>query len=286
MEREYGSLIRGALAAARKNKNAERNSSGARYGLFASLIDGMETLPKTLAASLPKGAIRRQTAVRRIMRNESGGWRVELLDGPPIDAAGVILATEAHASARMVDSLDPELAVQLRSIPYASSAIAQVCFRRDQVGHPLDGFGAVIPIIENRKILAISFTSVKLAGRAPTGSVLMRVFVGGATQPELFDLDDASIESIVLDEVGQLLGIKGSPQLIQIARHARAMPQYTLGHQDRVSKIQELAAKHSDLILAGNAFDGVGIPDVVRAAQEAAERLIKSLAGPAAISAA
>jgi oxygen-dependent protoporphyrinogen oxidase len=287
MEREHGGLIRGAMAELKKNKNADRNDSGARYGLFATLIDGMETLPKALARSLPPGAVRTVTAVRRIIRSEQSGlWRVELLDGPPIDAAGVILATEAHASARIVDGLDPELALQLRSIPYASSAIATVAYRRDQLVHPLDGFGVVVPAIEGRKILAVSFTSVKFPGRAPAGTVLLRVFVGGATQPELFDLDDAAIEAIVHDELGQLLGASGPPMLIRVGRHPRAMPQYTLGHLDRVAAIRRRVAHLPRLILAGNAFDGVGIPDVVHTAQNAADDLLEALAKAAAVAAA
>jgi len=283
MERDHGGLIRGAMAELKKNKNVDRNASGARYGLFASLSDGMETLPRALANSLPPNSVRTDTSVRRITRTEQGtAWRVELLDGPPIDAAGIILATEAHASARMLDSLDPDLALNLRSIPYASSAIVTVAYRRDQLVHPLDGFGAVVPAIENRKILAISFTSVKFPGRAPSGTALLRVFVGGATQPELFDLDDLAIESLVQEELSQLLGASGAPLLIRVARHPRAMPQYTLGHLERVATIRRRVARHPRLILTSNAFDGVGIPDVVRAAQSAADALLDALSNPAA----
>jgi oxygen-dependent protoporphyrinogen oxidase len=287
MEREHGGLIRGAIAQARKNKSADKQASGARYGLFVSLIDGMDTLPKALARALPPGTVQTGTAVRRVVRPEGGGpWRVELLDGPAIEAGGVILATEAHASARLLDGFDPELALHLRSIPYASSAIVTVAYPRDQVTHPLDGFGAVIPAIEGRKVLAISFSSIKFPGRAPSGTVLMRVFVGGATQPELYDLDDAAIEALVLEELGQLLGATGTPLLIRVARHPRAMPQYTLGHLDRVATIRQRLLRHPRLILAGNAFDGVGIPDVVRAGQESADALVRALADPAAPAAA
>src|SRR5262249_26028226 len=140
MERDHGGLIRGGLAEAKNARGDARKESGARYGLFASLIDGMDTLPKALAASLPKGALRLRTSVRRVTRPEPGGpWVVETLDGAPIEADGVILATEAHASARLLDSHDPELALSLRSIPYASSAIVTIAYARDDVAHPLDG---------------------------------------------------------------------------------------------------------------------------------------------------
>src|SRR5205814_1611214 len=143
---------------------------------------------KALAAALPAGTVRTGTAVRKISRNDPiSPWRVELLDGPPLDASAVVVTTEAHASARLLDGVDPNLALQLRAIPYASSVIVNIAYRRDQVAHPLDGFGVVVPAIEKRSILAVSFLSMKFPNRAPAGTVLMRVFLGGATQPEIFD---------------------------------------------------------------------------------------------------
>ena len=195
---------------------------------------------------MPPGTVRTGPAVRRISRNDPvSPWLVELLDGPPIEADAVVLATEAHAAARLVDGFDPELALQLRAIPYASSVIVNVAYRRDQVAHPLDGFGAVVPAIEDRSILAVSFLSVKFPRRAPAGTVLLRVFVGGATQPELFDLDDEAIKTIVRRELAVLLGATGEPLLVEIGRHSRAMPQYTLGHLDRVAAIRRQAGPAS-----------------------------------------
>lgn len=278
LEREYGSLIRGALKQARANKALDRGASGARYGLFASLDAGMELLPQTLLQSLPRDAVRLSTPVRRVVRPDAQGpWRVELLDGSVIEAGAVIIATEAHAAARLLDGQDPELAQQLRAIPYASSVIANVAYRRDAVTHPLNGFGAVVPIVEGRQILAVSFTSVKFPCRAPEGTVLMRVFVGGATQPHLFDLEDTQIATLVRQELAALLGVRGEPLLIEIGRHTRAMPQYTLGHRERVAAIRDSLERHPGLELAGNAYDGVGVPDVVRAAREVADRLLARL---------
>ncbi|WP_422926359.1 protoporphyrinogen oxidase [Singulisphaera sp. PoT] len=278
MEQEHGSLIRAAFRQSREARSAEKNSSGARYGLFVSLDEGMETLPRELVAALPRGTVRTNSPVRRISRTDPiSPWRVELLDGDPIMAHVVILTTEAHASARLIDGYDPALALQLRSIPYASSAIVNFAFRRDQVSHPMDGFGAVVPAVEGRNILAISFLSVKFPSRAPEGSVLMRVFLGGATQPELFDREDDELVAIARTELGELLGVKGEPLLVEVGRHSRAMPQYTLGHTDRVSAIREQLAKHSCLALAGNAFDGVGIPDCIRGARIAADSALAAL---------
>jgi oxygen-dependent protoporphyrinogen oxidase len=161
-----------------------------------------------------------------------------------------------------------------------------IAYRRDQVAHPLDGFGAVVPALEGRSILAVSFLSVKFPGRAPAGSVLMRVFVGGATQPELFDLDDTAMESLVRGELATLLGVSGEPLFVDVARHPRGMPQYTLGHLDRVAMIRSRMKRYPTLGLAGNAFDGVGIPDCIRSGQEAAESILSALAAAEATAAA
>jgi oxygen-dependent protoporphyrinogen oxidase len=287
MEREHGSLILAALRQRRESRSAERNSSGARYGLFVTLADGMDTLPRALAGSLPPGTVRTGTAVRRISRHDPGSpWLIDLLDGPPLTATAVVLATEAHASARLIDGFDPDLALRLRAIPYASSVIVNIAYRRDQVAHPLDGFGAVVPAIERRSLLAVSFLSVKFPRRAPAGTVLMRAFVGGAMQPELFDLDDDAIVSLVRRELGELLGAGGEPLLVEVGRHPRAMPQYTLGHLDRIAAIRIQAARHGRLIVTGNAFDGVGIPDVIRNAHDAADSTLRALADPASTAAA
>jgi oxygen-dependent protoporphyrinogen oxidase len=278
MEREYGSLIAAAWRQGREARSAERTASGARYGLFVTLDEGMDLLPRTLASALPPGSVRTETAVRRVIPPGGGDpWRVELLNGPPVEADAVLITTEAHAAARLVDGFDPEMALHLRSIPYASSAIVNIAYRRDQIAHPLDGFGAVVPAMEGRSILAVSFTSVKFPGRAPAGTVLMRVFVGGATQPDLYDMPDHEIEALARRELGELLGATGEPLLAVVGRHPRGMPQYTLGHMDRVAMIKQLVERHRGLIIAGNAFHGVGIPDCIHSGQESAEAILSAL---------
>jgi oxygen-dependent protoporphyrinogen oxidase len=281
MEREHGSLIRAARREPRDQsaRRGNQQASGARYGLFVTLNDGMDTLPRTLAESLRRGTVRTGVTVRRISRNEPvSTWLVELLDGPPIEADAVVVTTEAHAAARLLDTQDPTLALQLRGIPYASSIIVNVAYRRDQISHPLDGFGAVVPAIENRSILAVSFLSVKFPNRAPAGTVLLRVFIGGAIRPDQIDLDDTAIAQVVERELGSLIGATGAPLFLEIGRHPRAMPQYNLGHLDRVATIRRNLTRHPRLYLAGIAFDGVGIPDCIHAAELTADALLDSLA--------
>ena len=278
MEREHGGLIRGGRHQRRTSHDEQSGTSGARYGLFQTLADGMEALPRALADALPVGAVRLGDGVRRVGRDRPDGpWRVERLDGPPLEAQAVVLAVEAHAAARLIDREDAELALELRSIPYASSAIVQLAYHRDQIAHPLDGFGVVVPIIEGRQILAVSFTSVKFPSRAPSGTVLLRVFMGGALQPDLAELPDDRLEAIAREELAGLIGASGVPLLCRVARHSRAMPQYTLGHLDRVASIRGRAAALPGLILAGNALGGVGVPDCVRIGREAADSALAAL---------
>ncbi len=286
MERRYGGLIRGVRRQSRAARRAAAKNSGARYGMFVTINGGMGRLPSALAAALPPGTVETSAVVRRLAQVDGGLWRVEYLDGRVREAEAVIVATEAHAAARLIDGFDPDLSRDLRSIPYASSAIVSIAYPRGQISHPLDGFGVVVPRIEGRSILAISFTSVKFPSHAPAGTVLLRVFVGGATQPDLFQLDDDAVEALVRRELGGLIGASGEPLLVETARHARAIPQYTLGHLDRVSQIRERARRYPGLILAGNYLGGVGIPDCIHSGQEAARAALVQLSALRGVAAA
>jgi oxygen-dependent protoporphyrinogen oxidase len=191
-----------------------------------------------------------------------------------IEADAVIVAVPAAAASALLRSADPALADALAAIQYAGSAIVSLGFAREDVAHPLDAAGMVVPRGEGRRILAVSFSSQKFPGRAPEGSVLMRTFVGGALDPETAALDDDHLVPTVLAELRDVLGIRGGPQIIQIDRWQGAMPQYTVGHGDRVANIRRLVAAHRGLALAGAAYEGVGIPQVIASGQAAAGTVI------------
>ena len=146
------------------------------------------------------------------------------------------------------------------------------------VANPLNGSGLVVPAVENRRILSVSYASRKFAGRAPEGDVVLRTFVGGALQPEMLDHSDDELIQIVRAELGAILGVRGEPRFAVVSRHKRAMPQYHVGHLDRVRRIEELTAAHPRLALAGNAYQGVGIPDCIGSGERAAERVFRALA--------
>lgn len=275
MERKYGSLIRGARrrAAAQKGAAAEARSSGARYSMFVAPRDGMSSLVDAIAARLPENCVRLNSPVREIVSRDDGRWDVTANDrAETFDA--VIVAAPAPRAAEMLRGVDAEMCDDLSRIEMASSAVVSVAYRRGQIGHPLDGFGFVVPIADGRQTLAGSFSSVKYEGRAPDGFELMRVFVGGACQPELADLPDDDLREMVHAELVQLLDVTGEPHLTEITRWRQAMPQYHVGHLDLVSRIEARAAELPNLSLAGNAYRGVGVPQCIRSGEAAAERVL------------
>ena len=178
---------------------------------------------------------------------------------------------------------DPALALQLRAIPYASSLIVNIAYRRDQISHPLDGFGAVVPAIEGRSILAVSFLSVKFPNRAPAGTVLLRVFIGGADPSRPARSGRCGDHRAGPARAGRL---DRQPPVNPCSCGSAAILGRCLstisGHLDRVASIRRNLAKYSRLYLAGIAYDGVGIPDCIHAAEMTADALLDALANPAA----
>jgi len=274
MERESGSLWAGERRRLRRQSSAAE-AAGARYGQFATLASGMETLPRRLADDLRSRGVRFVAgSATRLDRAADGRWRVE---GSGLDAAittadSVVIATPARVAASLLAGVDPAIAADLAGIDYAGSCIVSLGFARDCVAHPLDAAGMVIPRVARRRILAVSFSSSKFPGRAPPGCVLLRVFVGGALDPEAMELSDDELVKLAVGEVRDLLGARGEPLLARVERWARAMPQYHVGHVARVARIEAGLARHPGLALAGAAYGGVGIPQVIASGQAAATR--------------
>jgi oxygen-dependent protoporphyrinogen oxidase len=281
MERRDRSVIlamrrQGRARAAAPNAGAD---SGARWSLFVSFADGMQTLVDALARRLPEGALRLGARVQAV-ESLADGWRLLLDDGGELRAARCVLATPAFVTAGLVRPFDAALAGELAAIGYASSATVTLAFERAAVPHPLDGFGFVVPAVEGRSLIACSFSSVKYAGRAPADAVLLRVFCGGALATEMMALSDDALTEAARRELAALLGITAAPRLVRVHRHARAMPQYEVGHLARLRRIDDRVAAHRGLALAGNAYRGVGVPDCVASGEAAAARVL-GVEGPA-----
>jgi oxygen-dependent protoporphyrinogen oxidase len=284
MERRHGSLIRAARAqrqAAERSPEGTSRESGARYGLFASLRGGMSELVDALVGRIESaGTIHRDKGVRGLRRRSeaAGGFELETADGREHSFDVVILALPANRAAELLSPIDAELSAALGEIEYASSAIVVTGHHERDIEHPLKASGLVIPAVEGRQILSISFASRKFAGRAPAGEVVLRTFVGGALQPELLQRSDEELTRLVRSELGDILSVRGEPTFVRISRHDGAMPQYCIGHRERVARIVTQLAGHPTLALAGNAYEGVGIPDCVQSGENAALRVFSALA--------
>ncbi|MCA9215068.1 MAG: protoporphyrinogen oxidase [Planctomycetales bacterium] len=278
MEQTAGSLTAAARREAVRNANASSklSGSGARYGQFLAPKRGMSSLIDALARQLDPTSINFQRAATGISRADSK-WQISFADGTNENFDGVICCLPSMVASRLVHKLDDELASQLSSIEHASSTVVCLGYSQDQFRRPLDAFGCVIPIIAGRKCIAISFSSMKYPGRATSQNHLLRVFIGGAVQPELATLDDAESIQLAIDEVQSILRVTGSPNHIFVQRWTDTMPQYHIGHLDKVDSIRKRLSQHPGLEIESNALDGVGIPQRVHAAETAAKRVVEAL---------
>jgi oxygen-dependent protoporphyrinogen oxidase len=292
MEREHRSLIRALRKQNSRKVSADNQSetSGARYTLFLSFDRGMQVLTDTLeerissfgsqisTAASGQTSIRVNTAVESITLEYGDGersskWKLTTSGNETLFADAICLALPAYVSSRLLSTIDPQLAAALAGISYASSATINLGFKRDDIPHPLDGFGFVVPFIEKRSLIACTFSSVKFAGRAPQGHALLRAFVGGALQPELLELNEGELLARVLRDLRDLLGIERAPLFAEVTKWERSMPQYHVGHLERVKRIETCLAALPGLVLAGNAYSGLGIPDCIRSGEAAADSI-------------
>ncbi|MEK7783538.1 MAG: protoporphyrinogen oxidase, partial [Candidatus Binatota bacterium] len=278
MERSRRSLIWAMWREQWRRSPREHAGSGARWSLFVTLLGGMQELVDAIAAQLPKEAIHLNTNAAELEWNTAEKiWTATTDRGRKFEADGVILALPAYASADLLSSLAPDLTRELRAIAYSSAATVSLAYRLGDLPRGINGFGFVVPAAESRKIIACTFSSVKYPGRAPVGAVLLRAFVGGALQSHLFAQDDRTMETSVRQELADLLGVRAEPLFCRIYRHPRSMPQYHVGHRERIRRIETHLNKFSALGLAGNAYHGVGIADCIHSGEEAAERLLQKL---------
>ena len=279
MEQRHGSVIRGLRIAERARAAAgakTQGTSGARWTLFATLRNGIGALPDALAASLGE-SVRLGVEVKQIAPR-ADGCTIVTESGEQISADAVICAAPTYAAARMIRAVDPHLADLLGAISYASAATVNMTFHESDFPAPPNSFGFVVPIIERRRIIAGSFTSMKFENRAPAGMILARVFIGGQLQTAMMQLDDDAMVTAAREEFRELLGVTAAPRFAIVRRWPDSMPQYEVSHLDRVAEIERTAAAIPRVALAGAAFRGVGIPDCVRAGEQAAAAILDLLA--------
>ena len=290
MVAEHGSLYRAMRARQRSATTHPTNGGerGARYSLFIAPQGGMRQWIEAFEQPLRDVDVQQGVCIKSVKRQSddvsgNNAWSIERDSGQPPAAGagrsdlfdGVVLAVPTMRAAQMLQTHEEteSLAQQLNAIPYAGSVVVALGYRRNQISRPLDAFGSVVPRHEGRPVLAFSYSSLKFPGRAPDDRVLIRSFLGGALQPQLVDEDDATLITYVQHELRELLGVTGTPELCRVIRWPNAMPQYQIGHLQRLSKIESRVAELPGLCLAGNGYRGVGIPQCVASGKRAAERL-------------
>lgn len=273
LEREHGSLIRGAIR--------RRDTSGGPRGRILSFPDGLEEMPRALAAPLGP-ALRLGTAVRSVRRRD-GQWELATgADGSETweRFSAVICALPPDALARIRLETGPA-AGRLAALPaMEQSPVVSVFtgFRRGDVAHPLDGFGLLAPSVERREILGTLFSSTLFPGRAPAGHVALTTFVGGARQPELTQLDDGEVLRRVRRELGDLLGVRGEPVWTHLQRWPHAIPQYTMEFGARAAAYAAVEAEAPGLFIGGNGRDGISLSYCLESGRRLAEAASRAAA--------
>jgi oxygen-dependent protoporphyrinogen oxidase len=278
LEHKYGSLARGALSMRQQMAARGQSTQGSRSAFLTPTTGLAEIVEKLVKSLMLNGAdLRLNMTVKSVARDNMalGTWRVTLDTGEALEADSIILATPAPVTGSLLASFDPELATVLESIPYASTATVTLAYRQSDLSRLLDGYGYVIPRREGRRALACTWTSTKFPHRAPDGYALIRVFVGRAGQESDIPWDEAGLLDLAREELEFTLGIIAEPLVSRVFIWESAMPQYNLGHPEKLAQIDAALEKHPGLALAGNGYRGIGIPDCIHSGELAVEKILK-----------
>jgi oxygen-dependent protoporphyrinogen oxidase len=286
LEREHGSLVR-ALVALRWSKLGEGGGGGSGggggpagpAGRLTSFESGMAELGEALAASLAGHFVLGRPAVAVSRVGGGAGWRVEFADGRSEFCDVVALATEPWRAARLVTAVGSALTAVLAEIPAAPVVVVALGFGAYDVRQRLDGFGFLVPPNEPLRMLGCLWSSATFARRAPAGRVLLRVMLGGSRDAAVLDLPDDRLVRLVLSELDRTMGLRGSPHMIRIIRWPTGIPQYTIGHGERLTRIARELERLPGLFLVGNGYRGIALNDCVANAQAAAGAILASCGG-------
>ncbi len=285
LETRYGGLIRGMILGAReRRKRAETAKDRSRMFSFAS---GMQTFPDTIGKVLGD-RVRLSSTVKsvRMVRDggENGAHRFEISyerggTVRSLSADSVILAVPAHVASGLIRVFSGRAADELGAVYYPPVAEVFLGFREDQFNIPLDGFGYLVPAKESRSILGTIWSSAIFPGRAPAGHVALTTFVGGSRQPELLERGDGELVQLVLDEIRSIMGARGEPVFTQSIRWRQAIPQYTLGYQSLLDRLESLERAVPGLFLCSNYRGGIAVGDCVMSGRSTASRVEEYVAG-------
>jgi oxygen-dependent protoporphyrinogen oxidase len=273
VESEHGSLIRGLIRLQKQaRKQGRKDTPGpGPGGNLTSFRSGMSLMTDTLAAGLGS-RVRTDTPVAGISYG-AGQYTLHLVHGGSEDFDSVVLAAPAWAQADILSDMAPDISRLLGEIEYPALTVVCLGYRERDTQGCMDGFGFLVPSRENKDILGTVADSNVFPGRAPAGRVLYRTMVGGARKPRLAELPDEQLLDRVRSNLRDIMGLEADPEFVKIYRHERAIPQYLVGHAQRLAAIEQKLAAFPSLILTGNAFRGVSLNDCVLNAEKTAQEV-------------
>jgi oxygen-dependent protoporphyrinogen oxidase len=280
LEQNYGSLLKAFIAVRRKVEEMRRKYP-AQPGekprtFFTSFVNGMQQLTDSMAEAAGCEKMRTGLAVTSLHCTGKGKWSAQLSGGPTIDGEAVIIATESWAAEPLIRPYDKVIADALATIPTSSSATISIAFNESEVGLDLNAFGVLCPFVENRALMAATYSSTKWPGRAPKERVLLRGFVGGPHNQEILKRSDEELVQIVLAEFRDILGLNpfAKPLFHRVFRWDLGMPQYNLGHLHRITLIEDRSAQMPGLAFAGGCYRGVGVPNCIESGERAVSKIL------------
>ncbi len=278
LEREHGSVIKG-MRKALANAPPSPRSSGEATTMFMSLRGGLSELIRSLVETLRKRGVGLMAGGECLEIQpptlESGVFHVTLENGDRLPADAVVLATPTYQTARLLRAFQPETASLLDGIPYASTATISMGYPAESIASQIRGFGFVVPRKEQRPLLAATWTSLKWPDRSRPGETLIRCYIGGRGRETVLEQDDHSLVECVRRELTSMVGITAAPTYTEVHRWRQGMPQYVLGHRDRLAKVQEQLANSPGLYVTGAGLYGIGIPDCIREGTKVGKRLLQ-----------
>jgi oxygen-dependent protoporphyrinogen oxidase len=273
MESEHGSLVRAMFA---RRKEAQAGGPAGPGGRLTSFKNGLQELTDALARSLGDRLLL-NSPVAHISDLGRRGLRIHLAEGAPLDADAAVIACPAWHASGMVRSMDSDLTRTLQEIPSAPLAVAHLGYRREAIGHPCEGFGFLVPRGEGVRILGALWVSTIFEGRAPHGGLMMTIMIGGAHDHGVLELSDAELTAIILGDLSRTMGIAAKPYFTRLIRQPRGIPQYTLGHPERLERIAARLQEHPGLYLSGNSYRGISVNACIEEAPGIAEEILEFL---------
>ncbi|MCS7163975.1 MAG: protoporphyrinogen oxidase [Thermodesulfovibrio sp.] len=267
LEKKYGGLIRGLIALRKERKDVKAQPSA----VLMSFKTGMAELVYSLESNLSSKIIKGNRVIGITKQNSY--YSVYLENGDTVESEKVVLSCPAYETADILKELNREISDILKTIPYPPLSVVAFGFKKEQIGFGTSLYGFLIPYREKRKILGTLFDSSIFPNRAPEGYVLLRSMIGGRRAPELAMLSDENLTETVLYELKSILNIKGDPEFVKIFRWEKAIPQYELGHEEKLNRIDTILNKFPGLYITGNAYRGVSVNDCIENSLKLAEKI-------------